>query len=324
MTIILNLEPDQYSSDAYEIISNLGSVVNGPLDHPALLNDIKKVNVLIVRLSHLINRELIDNAPNLHTIVSATTGLDHIDTGYAENKGISVLSLFGETEFLNSVTATAELSWGLLLSLVRQIPTAVQHVKNGGWHRDNFKGSELSGLRLGIIGLGRLGHIVATYGNTFRMSVSAYDPLLTEWPPNIERHNQLGDLFENSDVVSVHAPHNETTTGMIVAPLFSRLPDGAVFINTSRGELVDEGALLDALQNGPLAGAALDVIRGENAVTGNHIKSPLVEYAQSHTNLIITPHIGGATKTSMEKTEVFMAKKLAAHLQNNTQQGCPK
>lgn len=324
MTIILNLEPDGYSPNACEIISSLGTVINGPLGRPTLLNEINKVNILIVRLGHRIDQELLDKAPHLHTIVSATTGRDHIDTTYAKKKGIAVLSLFGETEFLNSVTATAELSWGLLLSLVRRIPAAVQHVKEGDWHRDSFKGSELAGLRLGIIGLGRLGRMVAAYGHTFRMNVSAYDPLLTEWPDSIEQHTQLTELFKKSDVVSVHAPLNEITSGMIDESLFKRLPDGAVFINTSRGELVNEDALLEALQNGPLAGAALDVIRDENAATGKPIKSPLIDYALGHSNLIITPHIGGATKTSMERTEVFMANKLRAHLNNNTQQSCPQ
>jgi D-3-phosphoglycerate dehydrogenase len=324
VTIILNLEPDGYSPDAYKIISSLGSVIHGPLGRPSLLNDINKVNILIVRLGHRIDQELLDKAPNLHTIVSATTGRDHIDTAYAEQRGIAVLSLFGETDFLNSVTATAELSWGLLLSLVRQIPAAVQHVKDGNWHRDHFRGSELSGLRLGIIGLGRLGRMVAAYGHTFQMIVSAYDPLLTEWPENIEQHTELTEIFKKSDVISVHAPLNELTSGMIDAPLFKRLPEGAIFINTSRGELVKEDDLLEALQDGPLAGAALDVIRGENAATGKSIKSPLIDYSRSHSNLIITPHIGGATKTSMEKTEVFMAQKLRAHLNSNTQQSSPQ
>jgi len=324
VTTILNLEPDEYSADAHKIISSLGSVIDGPLERSALLNDINQVNVLIVRLGHRIDRELLDKAQKLHTIVSATTGLDHIDTTYAQDKGVAVLSLFGETKFLKSVTATAELSWGLVLSLVRQIPAAAQHVKDGNWHRDSFKGSELSSLRLGIIGLGRLGQMVAAYGHAFNMNVSAYDPFLTEWPQDISQYAELNELFANNDVISVHAPLNKTTTGMINEQHLNQLPEGAVLVNTARGELVDEDALLNALQTGSLAGAALDVLRDENQVTGKQIQSPLVDYARDHSNLIITPHIGGATKTSMEKTEVFMAQKLAAHLQNNTQQSCPK
>ena len=311
---ILNTEPLNYSAEAHALLNQLGKVVTKQMSRSQIIDELNAYDVLIVRLAHQIDREIIDAAPNLRVIVTATTGLDHIDQKYARSRGITVLSLQGETTFLRSIRATAEHTWALLLGLLRHLVSASVAVHSGRWDRDAFRGHELCGKRLGLIGLGRIGAMVAHYGRAFGMDVGAYDPFINDWAENVWRAPALSDLLVRSDVLSLHVPLNAETTGMIGAPEMKLLPPGAVLINTSRGRIIDEAALLQALKSGQLAGAALDVITDERN-TDQRIGSPLLTYARKCKNLLITPHIGGATYESMAKTEVFMARKLLKFLQ---------
>ncbi len=310
---ILNVEPEGYSPKAREILGTLGEVTEKTLDRSGLLGEVAECEVLIARFSHSLDKELFAVAPDLRVLVSATTGLDHIDLEAAAECGVEVLSLRGETELLEGLSATAELSWGLLLALLRHIPEAADSVKNGGWDRDAFRGSELRGRRLGILGLGRLGRMVEEYGRAFGMSIAAYDPYVSDWPMGVELCSAVGDLMEDAQVLSLHVPLNDETRGLIDEAMLARLPAGAILINTSRGDVVDETALLVALDSGHLAGAGLDVVADE--LSGGPSQDLLV-YARDHNNLIITPHMGGATVESMEKAEVFMAQKLVQFLES--------
>lgn len=310
---ILNLEPEGYSPAALAILDTLGEIAEGPLSRSGLVGQIPGCDVLIVRLAHQIDREVLERADRLKVIVTATTGLDHVDVEFAESMGITVLSLRGETDFLRGVPATAEHTWALLLALVRHLPAAFRSVLDGEWDRDRFKGHDLAGKTLGVLGLGRIGEKVARYGLAFGMRVLAYDPFREGWVEQVGRAASRSDLLRQSDILSVHVPLNDETIGLIGDEEFASLPAGALLINTSRGQVVDEPALLRALQSGRLAGAALDVLADERA--GTLWSSPLIESARRHPNLIITPHIGGATVESMAATEVFMAHKLRLFLQ---------
>ncbi len=312
---ILNAEPEGYSPKAREILDALGEVREAPPGRAGLMDAVGECEVLITRFGHRIDRELFAAAPRLRALVSATTGLDHIDLETATESGVEVLSLQGETEFLEGLSATAELAWGLLLAVLRHIPQASQSVKEGGWDRDAFRGNELRDKRLGILGLGRLGRMVAEYGRAFGMAVAAHDPCLDDWPEDVESRPSLEALLEDTQVLSIHVPLSEETKGMIDETQLARLPDGAVLINTSRGAVVDEAALLAALGSGHLAGAGLDVVADE--LSGGP-SDPLLAYARDHENLIITPHMGGGTHESMEKTEIFMAQKLARFLESRS------
>jgi D-3-phosphoglycerate dehydrogenase len=312
---ILNVEPDGYSTEARSILAEVGPIVDGPLSRPELLAKIADYEVLIVRLAHQFDREVIDAGKRLKVIVSTTTGLDHIDLGYAAQKGVHVLSLRGEIGFLRTVGATAEHTWALLLALLRRIPGSVASVKNGEWNRDRFRGQELEGKRLGIVGLGRIGRKVARYGQAFGMDVSAYDPSGSEWVEGVKRAFTLCELLCHSDVLTIHVPLSNETYGLISRQEVSLLPFGSVLVNTARGEVVDENALLEALQTGHLSGAALDVLCNERD-DSLRLANPLLRHLGEDLNLIITPHIGGATYESMERTEVFMARKLAAFAHN--------
>jgi D-3-phosphoglycerate dehydrogenase len=310
---ILVAEPFGFSPGASTLLHELGNVVFADLDRPGLLSAVKRTDVLWVRLRHQIDAAVLGAAPRLKAIVTPTTGLDHVDIETARARGISVVSLLGETEFLRDVRATAELTVGLILALLRNLPSAAAHVLEGGWSRDLFKGRELFGRTAGVVGYGRVGRIVARYLQSLDMCVLACDRNSEATTANGGvTVATLEELLSRADIVTLHVNSSPETRGFFGRRQFERMKDRALFINTARGELVDEDALLEALQSGRLGGAALDVLGNERLVSiKNH---PLVVYGQEKRNLIITPHIGGCTEESMEKTEVFLAKKLRAAL----------
>jgi D-3-phosphoglycerate dehydrogenase / 2-oxoglutarate reductase len=249
-------------------------------------------------------------APNLRAIATPTTGLNHIDLAEAEKLGIQVISLRGATDFLQNVYATAEHTVALILALLRHLPAAHEHVINGHWNRDLFIGNELHGMRAGIIGYGRLGRMVAKYLQAFGMRVSVTDIMGVNQVEHSDIESvSLDQLLRTSDVVTVHVPLSDQTKEFLGRRQFACMKPGSWFINTARGELVDEVALFDALRTGHLAGAALDVLCDEYA--SNLGENSLVRYAQQHQNLLITPHIGGCTTESREKTEHFLALRVA-------------
>ncbi|MGH1376949.1 MAG: NAD(P)-dependent oxidoreductase [Alphaproteobacteria bacterium] len=306
----LNLEPADYSPEAREIIETRSYLKDGPITRTSLKEDIGDYDCIIVRLGHKIDKDLLENAKKLKVIVSATTGLNHIDIEEAKSCGIVILSLKGETEFLETVTATAEHTIGLMLSLIRQTPQAYNSVMDGKWDRNLFKGHDLFGKTLGIIGYGRLGKIVAKYAAAFGMTVIAYDIQNINNDEPVESAS-LNSVLSQSDIITLHASYSPENEGFIDKSCFDKMKKGAVFINTARGEIIDEKALLEALETRHLSGAALDVISNEQDLLTVPISDNLLyKYACKHENLILTPHIGGATYDSMYKTEVFMAHKL--------------
>ena len=309
---VLMAEPDRFSPRALEALGRFADVRMAGGDLRELLDGASWADVLWVRLRHAIDRQVMDAAPGLRAIVTPTTGLNHIDVGEAGRRGIEVLSLRGETEFLRDVRATAELTIGLMLSLLRRLPAAMEHVRGGGWDRDLFRGNELAGMTVGIVGYGRLGTLVARYLTAFDATVLVADPEVSAaaLPAGLQLVS-LNELLAQSSLVSLHVNLNGQTEGMFGGAEFGAMKQGAWLVNTARGELVDENALLGALESGRLSGAAVDVLRGEQT-RQRAGQQPLVEYARRHGNLLITPHIGGCTAESMEKTELFMAGKLEA------------
>lgn len=308
--LLLNAEPADYSPAARARLETAARVRERDCDRAALLREVAEAEILIVRLRHRVDEAVLAAAPRLRHVVSATTGLDHIDLDACARRGVRVHSLRGEVEFLRAVTATAELTWGLLLAVLRHLPEACAHVRGGGWDRDLFRGLSLSGRTLGIVGLGRLGEHVARYGQAFGMTVLAHDPHREALPAGVTRLD-LSALLAASDVVSLHVPLNPSTEKLIGPAEFAAMKPGAILLNTARGEVVDESALLDALRSGRLAGAGLDVLAGEGGKTDGWLeRNPVWQHARQHPNVVITPHIGGAARDAMERTEIFMAEKL--------------
>lgn len=272
-----------------------------------LIAAISNFEVLWVRLRNMIDKEIMDHAPKLTTIATNTTGLNHVDLDEAAKRKIAVVSLKGEYEFLSDIRATAEHTIGLALALLRKIPAAHNHASAGGWDRYPFKGHELYEQTAGIIGYGRLGKIVAGYFKAFGMKVLVCDPNVADTPDDVLKV-QLDELVRQSDVISLHVDYRPENNQMIDKSVFDHVKQGAVFINTARGELVNESDLLAALNSGRLAGAALDVVASEH--TNSDVRAALVQYTIGNDNLILTPHIGGNTFESHFKTEEFLAQKL--------------
>src|SRR5262245_5867775 len=306
---ILISEPTGFSKAATEVLGQLGEPVLVDLDRMGLLAAVRDADVLWVRLRNRIDAEVMAAAERLKIVVTPTTGLNHIDLEEADRRGIRVLSLRGETDFLKNIRATAEHTIALMLALLRNVPAAMAHVHDGGWNRDLFKGRELHGKTIGVAGYGRLGRIVARYLQAFDTRVLAADPRIdvAAVAPGVTLVS-LPQLLREADLVTLHVSLSDETQGFFGREQFAAMKPGAWFINTSRGELVDEAALLDALQSGHLAGAALDVLGQEQSAGMS--AHPLVAYARKHEHLIVTPHIGGCTVESMEGTELFLARKL--------------
>ena len=302
-------EPWQYAPAARAILAEIGEVVEGPFDRQGLLEAVADAHVLVVRLGHEIDGSVIAAGPHLEYIGSPTTGTDHIDLLAAEARGIEVVTLRGEVEFLTTIRATPEHTWALLLALARKLPAAAVASLNSPWDRDAFRGTELSGKRLGIFGLGRVGRIVATYGAAFQMPVFAYDTAPVT-APGVTMVASLPDLLAESDVLLVHVPLDDGTCGALGAHELAHLPPGALLVNTARGAIIHEAALVAALRSGHIAGAAVDVLEGERGLAGLP-DSPFLQFAREHPDrAIVTPHIAGATWESMHRTEIFLAERL--------------
>jgi D-3-phosphoglycerate dehydrogenase len=258
-----------------------------------------------------VTSDLLPLKPRCRLIAVPTTGLDHIDLHACAERGIEIISLYGEREFLSTVRATSELTIALALSLIRNLPRAVQSVQMGEWDRDQFRGTELYGKTAGIVGLGRLGSITADYFYAFGMRVLGYDVRDDVASSPAVKVDTIEELLEQSDLVSIHVTYTAKTRHLFSAAAFARMKSGAILINTSRGGVVCETALIEALESGRIAGAALDVLDGEPAIDANH---PMLRYAETHPNVLITPHIGGNTIESFAKTEVFIADRVLSSL----------
>lgn len=316
MHLTILTEPKGYSPEAIRILKKLGLVISweDARKKPVLM---KRATVLAVKLGMKISARVMGALPNLKVIGTSTTGLNHIDMAEAARRGIEVVSLRGEVKFLRTIFPTAEETIGLMIMLMRNLAAGFDAVRAGRWDKAKFYGYELAGKTLGIVGFGRLGSIVARFARTFGMTVIAYDPYVSSrvMAQGGVKKVSLDDVFLRADVVSVHVLLTDATYGLIGRRHFGLMKPTAYYINTARGELNDEPAILEALRRGRIAGAALDVLANEDP-TGGHIPShPLVRYARAHKNLIIVPHLGGATFESMAKTEELIAEKVKRFVQ---------
>lgn len=301
---ILIAEPQDFSPRAVAILKQIGQVDLCECDTGNLRQALEEYDVFWFRLAHRMSRELLTGDIRCRILATPVTGIDHIDLTACTERGIRVVCLRGEYDFLKKVRATAELTLGLTLALMRHIPEAAESVKTGIWNRDLFRGRELYEKTAGIVGMGRLGKIVAGYFRSFGMRVIGYDPRPDFPLDSAERAESLHELLERSDVVSIHVKYDETTHHLFLHEHFETMKDSAVLINTSRGGIVDDDALLWALRSGQIAGAALDVLDGEPNIDPGH---PVLEYSKTHSNLLVVPHIGGNTEESFAKTETFLA-----------------
>lgn len=261
---------------------------------------------LIVRSATKVTSDIINAATNLKVIARAGSGLDNVDRTAATKKGIVVMNTPGG----NTIT-TAEHTFALLVSLSRKIPQATMSLREGKWEKKKFLGIELFHKTLGIIGIGNIGSQVAKRAQGFEMNVIAYDPFLSE-----EKAKAMGvekvalhDLFKRSDFITIHTPLTAETKNLINRKSISEMKRGVRIINCARGGIINEKDLYDALSEGKVAGAALDVFSKEPPES-----NPLL----SLDNVISTPHLGASTKEAQENVAIAVAKQMVDYLINGT------
>ncbi len=313
---ILNTIGDIYTQEAKDILMSCGDVTFATYTQQELEENIGEYDIALVGLGLHFNAQVLTKATRLKALATATTGLDHIDLAAAEQKGIAVLSLKNEIQFLESITSTAELALGLLLDLSRFISVSFASVQRHEWKRELFRGHSLQNKILGIVGLGRLGCMMARFAKAVGMEVIAFDPYISQsiFEKNGVRSVSFEELIQKSDAVSLHVHLSQETENMFCKSVFEKMKPSAYLINTSRGKIVNESDIVHALEETLIAGYATDVLDGELEFSENFSSHPLVEYAQTHSNVIITPHIGGMTHESREATDVFMAQKVKKYI----------
>ncbi|MBC7877742.1 MAG: D-2-hydroxyacid dehydrogenase [Anaerolineales bacterium] len=255
---------------------------------------------MVVRSRTKVKQALIDVCPNLKVIVRGGVGLDTIDHEYAESKGITVMN----TPRASSASV-AELAIGYMFALARSIYKATSSLKAEKWDKKSFEGDEIGGKTLGVIGFGNIGKEVASRAKALGMNVIAYDPNAQE-AVGIKQVS-LDELLNEADYISLHLPKTEVTANMISKDQFAKMKNGVRIINCARGGIVDEDALYEALTNGKVAGAALDVFAEEPPTDWRLLKLD---------NVIGSPHIGAATKEAQTRIGAEVAEKLISFSKN--------
>lgn len=303
MQYVYNIEPKDYSKKAISIWEESGyNYVEGSWNDYTSFKAKAEVKVLIVRLGGMVTSEVLELFPNLKFVISATTGHNHLDKDAIIERDIALITLRGHEDFLKTIPSTAELTWALLLNLLRKIPSSISHVEAGYWDRELFKGYQLYGKKIGLVGLGRIGSIVARYAEVFGMVVEYVDP-------NVEntqyiRKMTLEDLVVDVDILSIHVHSDASNYNLINAEIISKLKEGAYLLNTSRGEIWDEQAVVEGVFSGKISGVGTDVV--VNETTGRE-QSPIWK-ARNNPNILLTPHIGGASYDAMWQCELFVQK----------------
>ncbi len=271
-----------------------------------LVKVIGDYDALIVRGRTRVTKDVFEAGSKLKVVGRAGVGVDNIDLDAARARGVTVVNAPMAT-----TTAVSELAFALLLSLAREIPRADAAMKSGSWLKKDLTGIELNGKTLGIIGFGRIGMDLAKRATAFGMNVIAYDPLVSEAEVRAGGAESVSiqDLFEWSDFISLHLPFNVQTRDLIGPVAFSQMKDGVRIVDAARGGIIDEQALLAALDSGKVAGAALDVFAAEPPGLTELIKHPRV---------IATPHIGAQTAEAQARAAEDIANEVLAALRGQS------
>ncbi len=302
------LVSDKLSEEGLKILKENPEIelVNKPgLSKEDLLKEIKDADALIVRSGTKVTADVIEAAEKLKVIGRAGIGVDNIDLNAASRKGIIVMNTPG-----GNATAAAEHAIAMMAALARNIPQAHMSMKQGKWEKKKFMGVELTGKTLGVVGLGNIGRIVAERGRGLKMQVVAYDPFVSA-----DKVKHLGvevvpldEVFARSDFITIHTPLTEETRYMIDKNAFAKMKDGVRIINCARGGIIKEDDLVEAIESGKVAGAALDVFENEPLPAD----SPLIK----NDKIVLTPHLGASTVEAQVNVAVAIAKQIVDYLVN--------
>ena len=278
----------------------------GDYNRKKMLSKVWNQDILAIRFTTIVDNSLLKKMPNLKYIICPTTGLDHVSLELLKKNKIKIFSLFGEKFFLKHINATPEHTFALILSLIRFVSHSFNAVLRNKWRQSEFRGTELYGKTIGIIGKGRVGKKVAKFSKAFGMNVLYFDPYINT--KLYLRASKLEEIAKKSDIISIHVPLNGDNIKIIGNNFFKKMKSTSFFINTSRAVLIDNVHLVQTLKNKKISGAALDVVEG------NSLENPssqcLLEYAKNNKNLLITSHIAGNTEESVEMTDMFVLSKL--------------
>ena len=302
---------DKLSDGVLDIFAKRGieAEMRTGLKEDELISCIGSYDGLVVRSMTQVTASIIEAGKQgrLKVIGRAGAGVDNIDASAATAAGMIVMNTPGG----NSIT-TAEHALAMMMALARKIPAADASMRSGKWEKSKFMGNELYGKTLGLVGVGKIGALVAERARGLGMDVIGYDPMLNDERSQALRITSVAfdDLLSRSDVISIHAPSTEQTRNMINEKTLARCKEGALLINCARGEIVDPAALAASLNNGHLAGAALDVYPEEPPPAD----FPLRECS----NVILTPHLGASTIEAQEKVGVQLAHQMADYLDSGT------
>ncbi len=308
-----------FAPRARAVLEQAGTVLD--FESPARFEEqLPQADAVVAGLEVRFDQPLLARADRLWLLASRTSQLRHVDLDEAHRRGIEILFIDPNDPVLHNTSSTAEEAFALLLALARNLPWAFESTKAGRWERVRYGGIELRGKTLGIVGFGRLGRMVSGYAASFGMRVLAHDPYVDD--AEIAGANAtpvaLDALLRESDAVSIHCTYSDETEGLLGAREFELVKEGSLLVNTARGEITDEAALLSALESGRLAGAAVDTLTGE-LPDGAHLRdNALVEHARAHENLIVLPHLGGATREATERTQVYIAERVVERLRDVT------
>jgi len=269
-----------------------------------LLKVVGEYDALIVRGRTKVTAAVFEAGKKLKVVGRAGVGVDNIDLAAAKAKGVTVVN-----SPLATTTAVAELTLGLMLGIVRELARADASMKAGKWLKKEFEGAELSGKTLGVLGFGRIGAAVAKRAAAFDMKVLGFDPLIPA--DEIKKRGgeplSFDEVLKNSDMITMHLPLTPDTKGMLNAAAFAKMKQGVYIICAARGGVIDETALLDGLNSGKVAGAALDVLTSEPP-------GPELAGLVGHARLIITPHVGAQTVEAQARAANDIAEEILAAL----------
>jgi D-3-phosphoglycerate dehydrogenase len=293
---------DKLADDAIKIMKDAGLEVDVKIGQTEeeVAKNIKGYHAVIVRSATKIRKPAIEAADVLKVIARGGIGLDNIDVADAKAKGIQVINTPEA-----STRSVAELAIGLMFALARFIPQADASMKKGQWEKKAFEGSELAGKTLGIIGTGRIGKETARIANLLGMTVIGWDKVVKTVDVNYLKLVEFDELLTKSDLISLHIPLDKTAGATLKDDEFAKMKQGVFLVNCARGGVVDEKALLDALNSGKVAKAAVDVYAKEPTDNMTLI---------NHPNVICTPHLGASSKEGQKRVGKEVAEKIVAAL----------
>ena len=287
---MLILISDAFSPDLPERLKKFGEVTDDK-DRAA------EADVVLIRSKTKCTKEYIDAAPNLKMVIRGGVGLDNVDLDYAKEKGVAVHN----TPDASSV-AVAEIAFALMLAVPTRVIEGHNGMREGKWLKKELKRSELYKKTLGLVGIGRIGTEVALRAKAFGMKVIAFDKYVDK-SEHAELKGSLDELLAEADYISLHTPLTDETRGMVNKDLIAKMKDGAVIVNSSRGKVVNEQDVADALESGKLRAYATDVWYSDPPEDSPIVKAP---------NVVLTPHLGASTKENMGRIGDIIVEKLTA------------